>query len=40
MPGNEIIDKEELNELKKIFNNGSVLFSLGFENKRNGYFEI
>jgi len=40
MPGNEIIDKEELNELKKIFNNGSVLFSLGFENKRNGYFAV
>ena len=40
MPGNEIIGKEELNELKKIFNNGSVLFSLGFENKRNGYFAV
>lgn len=40
MPGNEIIGKEELNELKKIFNNGSVLFSLGFENKRNGFFAV
>jgi len=40
MPGNEIIGKEELNELKKIFDNGSVLFSLGFENKRNGYFAV
>tara|TARA_B100001057_G_scaffold501061_1_gene620144 strand:- start:273 stop:1406 length:1134 start_codon:yes stop_codon:yes gene_type:complete len=40
MPGNEIIGNDELNELKKIFSNGSVLFSLGFENKRNGYFAV
>ncbi len=40
MPGNEIIGNDELNELKKIFNNGSVLFSLGFENKRNGHFAV
>ena len=40
MPGLEFIDKEELNEIKDIFNNGGVLFRQGFENLRKNTFKV
>ena len=41
MPGNEIIGKEELNELKKIFSKSNgVLFAHAFEKRRNNIFRI
>lgn len=40
MPGYELINKkDELSEIKKIFNNGSVFFRQGFDDKRNGIFK-
>ena len=40
MPGYELINKkDELSEIKKIFNNGCVFFRQGFENKRKGVFK-
>ena len=39
MPGYELINKkDELKEITKIFNNGSVFFRQGFENLRKGNF--
>jgi 8-amino-3,8-dideoxy-alpha-D-manno-octulosonate transaminase len=41
MPGNEIIGKEELSELKKIFNQSNgVLFAHGFDKRRNNIFRV
>ena len=41
MPGNEIIGKEELNELKKIFTvSNGVLFAHAFDKRRKGIFRI
>ena len=41
MPGNEIIGKEELNELKKIFSESNgVLFTHAFDKRRNNIFRI
>ena len=40
MPGNEVIGIEEFNEIKDIFENGSVLFRSGFENKRNKIYKV
>ncbi len=40
MPGYELIDKEELNEIKKIFNKGKVFFAHGFDQKRQGIYRV
>ena len=40
MPGFELIDKKELNEIKNIFNNGSVLFRHGFERLRKNIYKV
>ena len=40
MPGFELIDKKELNEIKNIFNNGSVLFRHGFEGLRKNIYNL
>ena len=40
MPGFELIDKNELNEIKHIFKNGSVLFRHGFEGLRKNVFKV
>ena len=41
MPGNEIIGKEELSELKKIFRQSNgVLFAHGFDKRRNNIFRV
>jgi len=40
MPGNEIIGKEELNEINTVFKKGGVLFFSGFEKKRKNYFAV
>lgn len=37
MPGYELIDSEELNEIESIFDNGSVLFRHGFDSIRGCY---
>ena len=37
MAGYELIDKEELNEIKKVFKEGGILFRHGFENLRESY---
>ena len=41
MPGNELVSKEELNEIKKIFTKSDgVLFAHGFEERRKNIFKI
>ena len=40
MPGFELIGSEELNQIKEIFENGSVLYRSGFEEKRNNCFKV
>ena len=41
MPGFELINKkDELREIKKIFNSGGVLFRQGFENRRNKSYKV
>ena len=41
MPGFEVVSKkEELKEIKKIFNSGGVLFRQGFENLRNKSYKV
>lgn len=40
MPGYEIIGKEELREIKDIFDNGGVLFRHGFDHLRNGIYKV
>ena len=41
MPGNEIVGKEELNELKKIFTKSNgVLFAHAFDKRRKNIFRI
>ncbi len=40
MPGFELIDKNELNEIKHIFKNGSVLFRQGFEGLRKKVYKV
>ena len=38
MPGYEIIDKKEFLAVKKIFDEGGVLFAHGFDNLRKKYY--
>ena len=40
MPGLELINKEELKEIKDIFRNGGVLFRHGFEKLRNNTYKV
>ena len=40
MPGYELIDEKELNEIKKVFNNGSVFFRQGFETLRKNSYKV
>lgn len=40
MPGFELVSKDELKEIKKIFNSGGVLFRQGFETIRNKCFKV
>lgn len=40
MPGNEVIGKEEFEEIQDIFQNGSVLFRSGFDNLRNNRYKV
>ena len=40
MPGYEIIGKEELREIRDIFDNGGVLFRHGFDHLRNGIYKV
>ena len=40
MPGNELIGKEELDEIHKIFNSGGVLFGHGFDIRRDGCYKV
>lgn len=37
MPGYELIDKKELEEINKVFKEGGILFRYGFENLRKSY---
>ncbi len=39
MPGNEVIGKEEFEQVKEVFDSGSVLFKNGFDDIRNGCFK-
>ena len=40
-PGNEIVDKEELKELKEIFSKSDgVLFAHGFDKRRRNIFRV
>ncbi len=40
MPGFEVIDQEELEQIKEIFANGGILFRHGFDNLRNGVYKV
>ena len=40
MPGNELIGKEEENQVKEVFDNGGVLFRQGFETIRNDCYKV
>ena len=40
MPGYELIGKEELDEIKEIFNNGGILFRHGFDNLRGNTYKV
>ena len=41
MSGNEIIGKEELNQIKKVFTQSNgVLFAHGFDERRNNIFRV
>ncbi len=40
MPGFEVLDKSELKEIQDIFENGSILFRHGFDEKRNNCFKV
>ena len=40
MPGYEVLGNEELVEIKKIFDNGGILFRHGFDNLRNDCFKV
>jgi len=40
MPGFEVIDNRELDEIKKIFDSGGILFKHGFESLRNNCFKV
>ena len=40
MPGYEVINNHELNEIKKVFQSGGILFRHGFDNLRNNCFKV
>ena len=40
MPGFEIIGKEELDEIKHLFDSGGILFRHGFDDLRNDVYKV